>query len=65
MYEAHRKRDIPLQVYFLLYGDTVEEQSYLTTLRREKECFELLIRTKSVRNEIYVVLCNIVFFSSL
>lgn len=48
MYEAHRKRETLLQVYFLLHAATVEEQSYLTTLKREKECFELLIRTKSV-----------------
>ncbi|CAH1964052.1 unnamed protein product [Acanthoscelides obtectus] len=47
MYEAHRKRDPPLKVYFLLHGETVEEQSYLTTLRREKDAFEHLIQTKA------------------
>ncbi|XP_044268362.1 DNA repair endonuclease XPF isoform X2 [Tribolium madens] len=47
MYEAHRKRDAPLKVYFLIHGETVEEQSYLTSLRREKEAFEYLIETKS------------------
>ncbi|KAG5880660.1 hypothetical protein JTB14_022822 [Gonioctena quinquepunctata] len=47
MYEAHRDRTIPMQVYFLLHADTVEEQSYLTTLRREKEAFEHMIETKS------------------
>ncbi|CAH1175922.1 unnamed protein product [Phaedon cochleariae] len=47
MYEAHRDKSIPMQVYFLLHADTVEEQSYLTTLRREKEAFEFLIQTKS------------------
>ncbi|KAJ3660762.1 hypothetical protein Zmor_005196 [Zophobas morio] len=47
MYEAHRKPEAPLKVYFLMHGDTVEEQSYLTSMRREKEAFEYLIQTKS------------------
>ncbi|KAJ8962983.1 hypothetical protein NQ317_013788 [Molorchus minor] len=47
MYEAHRRKDHKLKIYFLLHADTVEEQSYLTTLRREKEAFEYLIETKS------------------
>ncbi|KAJ8961228.1 hypothetical protein NQ318_008911 [Aromia moschata] len=47
MYEAHRKKDVQLKIYFLIHVDTVEEQSYLTTLRREKEAFEYLIETKS------------------
>lgn len=37
-----------IQIYFLMYGDSVEEQAYLTTLRREKEAFDFLIREKSV-----------------
>lgn len=37
-----------LKVYFLIHAGTVEEQSYLTSLRREKESFEYLIETKSV-----------------
>lgn len=48
MYEAHRQTEEAVKVYFLLHADTVEEQSYLTTLRREKEAFEYLIQTKSV-----------------
>lgn len=47
MYEAHKKDKDVVKVYFLLHSDTVEEQSYLTTLRREKEAFEYLIETKS------------------
>jgi DNA excision repair protein ERCC-4 len=47
MYEAHRKRDTPMKVYFLIHAGTVEEQSYLTSMRREKEAFEFLIQTKS------------------
>jgi len=47
LYEARRAKDVPLKVYFLIHAETVEEQSYLTTLRREKEAFEFLIQTKS------------------
>jgi len=42
--------DIDLTVYFLVYGGSVEEQAYLTTLRKEKEAFEYLIKEKSVSN---------------
>lgn len=38
----------PLRVYFLMYTGSVEEQRYLTTLRKEKEAFEHLISEKSV-----------------
>jgi len=37
---------IPLRVYFLIYTGSVEEQKYLTTLRKEKEAFETLIKDK-------------------
>ncbi|XP_013404181.1 DNA repair endonuclease XPF-like [Lingula anatina] len=37
----------PLRVYFLVYAGSVEEQRYLTTLRKEKEAFELLIKEKA------------------
>lgn len=51
--EVHeaRKRRIQsqrLKVFFLVHAQTVEEQSYLTSLRREKQAFELIIETKSV-----------------
>ena len=39
--------DLAIRVYFLLYKGSVEEQAYLTTLRREKEAFEGLIRAKA------------------
>lgn len=39
---------INLKIYFLVYGGSVEEQGYLTSLRREKEAFEKLIMTKAV-----------------
>ncbi|EDO39065.1 predicted protein [Nematostella vectensis] len=38
---------IPLRVYFMIYTGSVEEQKYLTTLRKEKEAFEKLIREKA------------------
>ena len=46
VYKASRP-GIPLRVYFLIYHESVEEQRYLTTLRKEKEAFELLIRQKA------------------
>lgn len=42
--------DIRMAVYFLIYAGAVEEQAYLTTLRRERSAFEFLISEKSVRN---------------
>ncbi|KAL1491136.1 hypothetical protein ABEB36_011778 [Hypothenemus hampei] len=47
MYEAHRQGDIKLKIFFLIHASTVEEQAYLTALRREKEAFEYLIETKA------------------
>lgn len=41
-----------LKVYFLIYGGSVEEQEYLTSLRREKEAFHSLINTKTVSLQI-------------
>lgn len=38
---------ISLRVYFMFYNGSVEEQRYLTTLRKEKDAFELLIRQKA------------------
>lgn len=48
IYEARRRKNSRLKVYFLVYNESVEEQSYLTTLRREKQAFEYIIETKSV-----------------
>jgi len=50
VFEARRR--LPpadrIRVYFLIHARTVEEQAYLTSLRREKAAFELIIDTKSV-----------------
>ena len=42
-----RNPDNFLRVYLLVYSKSVEEQSYLTELRREKQSFEYLIEKKS------------------
>ncbi|KAF5277730.1 hypothetical protein FQR65_LT03710 [Abscondita terminalis] len=47
LYEARRRTATPVKVFFLIHNETVEEQSYLTSLRREKEAFEFLIDRKS------------------
>lgn len=39
---------VGVRVYFMNYSDSVEEQRYLSALRREKESFERLIREKSM-----------------
>ncbi|XP_065570144.1 DNA repair endonuclease XPF-like [Artemia franciscana] len=39
--------EIPVRVYFMIYNGSSEEQSYLTTLRREKEAYEMLIKEKA------------------
>lgn len=51
VFEARRRRPVVnrLKVFFMVHAQTVEEQSYLTSLRREKQAFELIIDTKSVR----------------
>ncbi|KAK0178142.1 hypothetical protein PV328_002119 [Microctonus aethiopoides] len=38
---------ISLKIFFLIYGGSVEEQGYLTALRREKDAFDKLINTKT------------------
>lgn len=51
VFEARRRRASAadrMKIYFLIHARTVEEQSYLTSLRREKAAFELIIDTKSV-----------------
>ncbi|KAI4455160.1 dna repair endonuclease xpf [Holotrichia oblita] len=47
LYEARRRKNKPLKIFYLVYAGTVEEQNYLTALRREKEAFEFLIETRS------------------
>jgi DNA excision repair protein ERCC-4 len=44
--EARLQRKRKLTVFVLMHGKTVEEQSFLTSLRREKRAFEFLIESK-------------------
>ena len=46
MYQAQRPGR-QTRVYFMLYRGSVEEQAYLTTLKREKKAFESLILEKA------------------
>lgn len=45
IYRASYKH-INLRVYFMFYGGSVEEQRYLSTVRKEKDAFTRLIREK-------------------
>jgi DNA excision repair protein ERCC-4 len=42
---SHNDRNV--RVYFLYYGGSVEEQRYLSSVRREKDAFSKLIKEKS------------------
>ncbi|KAI5476750.1 DNA repair protein rad16 [Pseudohyphozyma bogoriensis] len=46
--EAYRAahQGLAVRVYFLMYKDSVEEQRYLSSIRKEKDAFEKLIREK-------------------
>ncbi|KAG1143281.1 hypothetical protein G6F37_006756 [Rhizopus arrhizus] len=39
---------VQIRVYFMLYENSVEEQNYLSLIKKEKESFEKLIHEKSV-----------------
>ncbi|GAN08149.1 DNA repair endonuclease XPF [Mucor ambiguus] len=39
---------VNIRVYFMLYENSVEEQNYLSLIRKEKESFERLIHEKSI-----------------
>jgi len=45
---SHTDRSV--RVYFMYYGGSVEEQRYLSAVRREKDAFTRLIREKGVRS---------------
>ncbi|KAG0182633.1 hypothetical protein DFQ29_002965 [Apophysomyces sp. BC1021] len=40
--------NLKVRVYFMIYDNSVEEQTYLSLIRKEKEAFERLIREKSI-----------------
>lgn len=57
--------DIDMRVYFMIYSNSCEEQRYLTSVRCEKESFEILIREKAVRTYLkiffYFSKCILIF----
>ncbi|RIA94468.1 hypothetical protein C1645_796494 [Glomus cerebriforme] len=40
--------DISCKVFFMMYENSIEEQKYLSAIRKEKDAFEKLIREKSI-----------------
>ncbi|KAI0475917.1 DNA repair endonuclease XPF [Xylariaceae sp. FL0804] len=50
---SHNDRNV--RVYFMFYGGSVEEQRYLTSVRREKDCFTKLIRERASMSVVMTV----------
>lgn len=48
LFKLKKNGDERVKVFFFMYSDSIEEQKYLTQVRREKEAFEKLIQTKAV-----------------
>ena len=44
---------MPVRVYFCVYTNSVEEQKYLSAIRREKNAFEKLIKERAVRSRFF------------
>lgn len=51
---SHTDRNV--RVYFMYYGGSVEEQKYLSSVRREKDAFTKLIKEKGVCTDPYCLL---------
>lgn len=49
--------DRTVRVYFMYYGGSVEEQRYLSAVRREKDAFTRLIKEKGVRKILTISVC--------
>ena len=49
--------ELNMRVYFLMYSNSCEEQRYLTSIRSEKESFEILIKEKAVRLICLFIIC--------
>ncbi|KAJ3563815.1 hypothetical protein NPX13_g8071 [Xylaria arbuscula] len=50
---SHNDRNV--RVYFMFYGGSVEEQRYLASVRREKDCFTKLIKERASMSVIMTV----------
>ena len=48
LFKLTNSAETKLKVFFFMYSDSIEEQKYLTQVRREKEAFEKLIQTKAL-----------------
>lgn len=46
---SHQERNV--RVYFMYYGESVEEQRYLSAVRREKDAFTKLIHERGVSTD--------------
>lgn len=48
--EIHRaiNKDLPPKIFFMYYGDSVEEQGHLTAIKKEKDAFSKLIRENAM-----------------
>ncbi|KAG7728382.1 hypothetical protein KL948_004249 [Ogataea haglerorum] len=44
----------PARCYFMYYGDSIEEQGYLNSIKREKDAFTRLIREKSMLPKTFI-----------
>ena len=51
---SHEDRNV--RVYFMYYGGSVEEQRYLSAVRKEKDAFTRLIKEKGVR--LFTIVCR-------
>ncbi|CCH60780.1 hypothetical protein TBLA_0D02790 [Henningerozyma blattae CBS 6284] len=47
LYKKINQHNSP-QIYFMYYGDSIEEQNYLTSIKREKDAFSKLIRENAM-----------------
>ncbi|KAI5921886.1 DNA repair protein [Camillea tinctor] len=50
---SHNDRNV--RVYFMFYGGSVEEQRYLASVRREKDCFMKLIKERASMSVVMTV----------
>ncbi|KAI1339303.1 DNA repair endonuclease XPF [Xylariaceae sp. FL0016] len=50
---SHNDRNV--RVYFMFYGGSVEEQRYLASVRREKDCFTRLIKERASMSVVMTV----------
>lgn len=50
--------ELPMRVYFFMYSNSCEEQRYLTSVRQEKEAFEILIKEKAVSRAEHLSMTN-------